>query len=52
MFKIKCEERGRGWRGAGGIREGFSEEEAFDLRCEGKLAFHRGVKLEEAFLGR
>lgn len=36
----------------GGIREGFSEEEAFDLRPERKLAFYQGVGLEEAFLGR
>lgn len=38
--------------GPGGIKEGFSEEEAFDLKHEGKLAFHQGVKMEEAFLGR
>lgn len=49
MFKIKCEERGQG---PGEIKEDFSEEEAFALRCEGKLAFYQEVKLEEEFLGR
>lgn len=38
--------------GPGGIWVGCSEEEAFDLRHEGKLAFHQGVKLEQAVLDR
>lgn len=38
--------------GPGGIREGCSEEEALDLKHEGKLAFCQGIKLEEAILCR